>query len=233
MRRGLPEPKTFVNALKEEEEEEGRDAAEAGRGPPQQGAGFGSKYVAGARPAGSDGSAGPPSPDASLVIAARLPSKASLAASEEEESEVDATERGALSNLHGHTHAKTPVVRLLKNNWIGLTFNFLYGAWCVVFGGAAGGGAALGVHHGGGSVARRGGAPRRGPAVRPALLSPAASSRRRARPLSPHLPAGCTAPSLWPVRFGLGGPLEQRWLRSGSPTPAPGSGLSTPAAPPR
>ena len=37
--------------------------------------------------------------------------------------------QGAHTALHTHKRAKLPFVRLLKNNWVGLTINLLYGAW--------------------------------------------------------------------------------------------------------
>lgn len=47
----------------------------------------------------------------------------------EEEVAADALDKGALTNLHGHSHAKLPFVRLLKNNAAGLAINVLYGAY--------------------------------------------------------------------------------------------------------
>jgi hypothetical protein len=45
---------------------------------------------------------------------------------------VDAQDQGVLTAFHGHSRAKLPFVRLLKNNATGLAIHFLFGAW--VFG---------------------------------------------------------------------------------------------------
>ena len=50
--------------------------------------------------------------------------------SELEEAAADVTDQGALTKLHGHvTGVRLPFVRLLRNNVMGLTCHFFFGAW--------------------------------------------------------------------------------------------------------
>lgn len=36
---------------------------------------------------------------------------------------------GALEGLHGHHNGKTPISRLVRNNWMGLLLQICYMAW--------------------------------------------------------------------------------------------------------
>ncbi|KIY98064.1 hypothetical protein MNEG_9899 [Monoraphidium neglectum] len=108
MRRGLPEPATFLEAY-------AKDRAAAGEG------------VEG-------GEAG--EPDAKLEISDKATSKnlddaasQSGASQSEVEEEVEAKQKGVLAVLHGHSRSSVPVFRLLRNNAFGLTCNLFFGAW--------------------------------------------------------------------------------------------------------
>ncbi|KIY99354.1 Putative proline/betaine transporter [Monoraphidium neglectum] len=103
MRRGMPEPTTFLEAYAKDRAAEGGEAGEPD-----------------AKLEISDKAATKNLDDAA--------SQASTSQADAEE-EVEAKQKGVLAVLHGHSRSSVPVFRLLRNNAFGLTANIFFGAW--------------------------------------------------------------------------------------------------------